>query len=121
MISSLETLISLENRCEKIERCKECRQERYRVVKKFRDFFGKYGSSDPGFKKYALKVYKYRCKILHRGELFLGEVFPQRFASHEGFEDDQMRRSIISVCRICLVNWLSNRVHSLTSESTGPS
>ncbi len=106
MVSSLETLVHFDNRKEKIERCKECGQGIYGVVKTFRDFFNKYGSPSPEFRKYALKVYKYRSKILHRGELFLGEVYPRRFGSFDGFEDDELRRSIIRTCRICLINWL---------------
>lgn len=111
-VSSIETLIASEHRNEKVEKCSECNQDRYRVVKKFRDFFGKYGSPTPEFRKYAVKVYQYRSKILHRGELFLGEVEPRRFGSLAGFEDDQLRRNIISTCRICFVNWLLSRTKS---------
>lgn len=106
IVSSLETLISFDYKDIPIEKCKECGQERYRVVKKFRDFFTAYGSPSPEFKKYALKIYAYRSKILHSGELFLGEIFPRKFGSFDGLEDDELRRSIIRTCRICLVNWL---------------
>lgn len=108
-VSSIETLIAAENKDEKIEKCNECGQDRYRILNKFREFFGRYGSPTPEFRKYAIKVYKYRSKILHRGELFLGEVAPRRFGSIESFEDDEFRRSIIRTCRICFVNWLINR------------
>lgn len=108
-VSSIETLIAADYKDEKTERCSECGQERYRVINKFREFFGKYGSPTPEFRKYAVKVYKYRSKILHRGELFLGEVVPRRFGSMEGFEDDELRRSIIRTCRICFINWLHNQ------------
>lgn len=108
-VSSIETLIAADYKGEKIEKCSECGQDRYRVINKFREFFDKYGSPTPEFRKYAVKVYKYRSKILHRGELFLGEVIPRRFGSMEGFEDDDLRRSIIRTCRICFVNWLLNQ------------
>ena len=108
-VSSIETLIAAEYKGEKIETCSECGQQRYRVINKFREFFGKYGSPTPEFRKYAVKVYKYRSKILHRGELFLGEVTPRRFGSIEGIEDDDLRRNIIRTCRICFVNWLLNQ------------
>lgn len=104
-VSALETLIGYDHRGDKIEKCKECGQDRYRVVKKFRDFFGKYGSSDPNFRKYALKIYKTRSKILHRGELFIGDVYQQKFGFHD-WEESSFRRSIVSTTRICLVNWL---------------
>lgn len=106
MVSALETLIHHDNKNIKNEICKECGQERYRVVKKFRDFFLNYGSPTPEFKKYAIKIYKHRSKILHRGELFLGEVKPIGFGSLDGLDDVNMRRNIISTCRICMVNWL---------------
>lgn len=108
-VSSIETLITFEHKDEKTEICEECGQERYRVIKKFKDFFGTYGSPTPEFKKYAQKIYKYRSKILHKGELFLGEIEPRSFGSMDGFEDDQLRRNIITTCRICFVNWLLNR------------
>ncbi len=115
LVSSLETLISFEHKGVDVERCNECGQERYRVVNKFRDFFGKYGSPSPEFKKYALKIYKYRSKILHSGKLFLGEVFPRRFGTFDGSEDDDMRRRIVRTCRICLVNWLM--LHDKSAEA----
>lgn len=104
-VSALETLIAYDHKQTKIEKCKECGQDRYRVVKKFRDFFGSYGSPDPNFKKYALKIYKTRSKILHRGELFIGDVYQQKFGMHD-WNESNFRRSIISTARICLVNWL---------------
>jgi hypothetical protein len=106
LVSSLETLIYFDHVKDKVEKCPECGQERHRVVQKFREFFNSYGSPAPEFKKYALKVYKYRSNVLHRGELFLGEVYPQKFGSIESFEDDELRRSVLRTCRICLVNWL---------------
>jgi len=57
MVSSLETLVHIDNRKERIERCKECKQDVYRVVERFRNFLNKYGSPSPEFKKYALKIW----------------------------------------------------------------
>lgn len=118
LVSSLEALITIEHKDTKVENCKECHQEKYRVTEKFRDFFSKYGSPSKEFRKYALKIYRYRCRILHRGELFLGEVTPRRFGSLEGFDDDVLRRSIINTCRVCIINWLWNKKQSLTTGST---
>ena len=108
IVSSIETLITFEHKDEKTEICKACGQKRYRVIRKFQDFFGAYGSPTPEFKKYSQEIYKYRSKILHRGELVFGEIEPRPFVNMVVFEDDQFRRSIITTCRICLVNWLLN-------------
>jgi len=62
-VSSIETLITVEHKDEKTETCKKCGQERYRITKKFSDFFGKYGSPTPEFNKYAQKIYKYRSRL----------------------------------------------------------
>ena len=106
LVSSLETLMSFDHKGLKVETCKNCKQKSYSVTEKFRDFFGKYGSPTPEFRKYASKIYRYRSKILHSGELFLGEISPRRFGSDDGLNDDDMRRNMIQICRICLTNWL---------------
>lgn len=105
-VSSLETLISYEHRKIKIEKCQACGQDKYGVVNKFRDFFLKYGSSNPIFKKYALKIYKYRSKIVHSGELLLGEISLLKFGSLDGLEENELRENLFLTCRICLINWL---------------
>jgi hypothetical protein len=109
LVSAIETLISYEHRDKKLEKCKVCNQDRYRVTSKFRDFFMKYGSATPEFKKYAQTIYRYRCKVLHEGDLFLGEIKLRTFGSSEGFDDDDLRRSLIRNCRICLINWLTHQ------------
>jgi hypothetical protein len=104
-VSALESLIAFEHKDEKNEVCQSCGQERFRVMKKFQEFFGKYGSPSPEFKRYAQKVYQYRSRILHRGELFLGEVIPHKFGAVDAFADRDLHRNLIRTCRICIVNW----------------
>lgn len=105
-VSSLETLINLEHKDEEVEKCGECGQDRYRVTKKFRDFFAKYGSDSPEFKKYSMEIYNYRSKVVHTGELFVGEVIPEKFGSHDRIFDDDFRRSVTRTVRMCIANWL---------------
>jgi len=105
-VSALETLIAYDHKNEPADVCSSCGQERFRVMKKFQQFFANYGSPTPEFRKYAQKVYQYRSKILHRGELFLGDVFLQKFASLDGFDDRELHRNLIRTCRICTVNWV---------------
>lgn len=110
LVSCLETLINADNKGTKVETCKECNQDRHRVVKKFRDFFQRYGNDSKEFKEYALKIYKYRSRVVHTGELFHGEVMPEKFASGERIDVDEFRRSVIRTCRVCMVNWINSRV-----------
>ncbi|MEE8304447.1 MAG: hypothetical protein V3S24_18670 [Candidatus Tectomicrobia bacterium] len=117
LVSSLETLIAYNHRETAVEKCKCCGQDRYLVVKKFRDFFGRYGSDVPEFRKYAAKIYRHRSKLLHRGELFLGEVALRRFGTFDGSEDDMLRLNLVRTCRICVVNWrLSQRENAQQSH-----
>lgn len=113
-VSSLETLINLEHEDEEVKKCGECGQDRYRVTKKFRDFFAKYGSDSLEFKKYSMKIYQYRSKVVHTGELFVGEVIPERFGSHDRIFDDDFRRSVTRTVRICIANWILG--HGLKSN-----
>lgn len=105
-VSALETLIAYDHKNEPPDVCPTCTQKRFSVVKKFQQFFANYGSPTPEFKRYAQKVYRYRCNILHRGELFLGDVFLEKFGSLAGYDDRELHRNLIRTCRICIVNWV---------------
>lgn len=106
IISSLETLIAYEYRLDVPQPCECCGQKNFYVAKKFRDFIRKYGSKDNEFRQFAIKIYDLRSKILHRGELFLGETKSIPFKSLEHIYTDDMRRGVIRLSRICLNNWL---------------
>lgn len=106
-VSALEALIAFDHREQATETCSTCGQDRYRVMKKFQEFFARYGSPSPEFRKCATKVYRYRSKILHRGELFLGEVIQPKFGSFDGYDDRQLHRNLIRTVRICIVNWVA--------------
>jgi len=120
-VSSLESLIAFDHKGEHVEKCDKCGQERFRVMKKFQEFFAMYGHPSPEFKKYAQKIYRYRSKILHLGELFLGEISPIKFASFDGRADRDLHRNLIRTCRICIVNWVIAKQHAqLTSAVKMP-
>lgn len=110
-VSCLETLVNAEYRNVEVEKCSVCRQDRYRVSKKFLDFFLKYGDDSKEFRKYAMKIYKYRSKVVHTGELFNGEVMPEKFGSDERIDENDFRRSVIRTCRICMINWMLARTN----------
>lgn len=111
-VSALESLIAFDHKAEQVEKCDKCGQERFRVMQKFQEFFAKYGHQSSEFRKYAQKIYRYRSKILHRGELFLGDVITIKFASEDGEADRELHRNLIRTCRICIVNWVIAHKHA---------
>lgn len=112
IISSLETLIAYQNRLDVPQPCECCGQKNFHVAKKFRDFIRTYGSQDKEFRQFAIRIYDLRSKILHRGELFLGETKTIPFKSRDHIYTDDMRRGVIRLARICLNNWLYSQ-HSV--------
>ena len=73
-ISSIETMIDLENKGIKIEHCKECGQPVYSVSKKFLAYLTKYVSRTEASQKKFRRLYTLRSKIAHAGKLFLGDM-----------------------------------------------
>lgn len=103
-VSAIETLIAFDHKDDKVEKCDSCGQEKYKVTQKFTDFYAKYGSDTPEFKKYATKIYQFRSKILHKGELCIGERVPWDWIKFH--KENEFRRNINQTCRICMINWL---------------
>ncbi len=99
-ISSIETLSAFDYKGKSVEKCSECNQERYRVSKKFRDFFEFYIKEDKDLAKYIKRIYSIRSKILHNGQLFLSDIKENQFS--DILEIEHMIRLI----RISIINWL---------------
>lgn len=73
-ISSIETMVELENKGVKVHHCENCGQPIYAVKKKFIDYLVKYVSNTEKSKKKFNDLYKLRSKIAHTGKLFLSDV-----------------------------------------------
>ena len=105
-VSSLETLISYESP-----------KQKSGVTEKFRVFIIKYAFNDGGNEKdkeFINKVYDYRSKILHSGYLLLAERSWDENASGEQgslkyWEESFLHKGLLSVTRVCLINWLMGR------------
>ena len=109
-VSSLETLIAVDHKGETEDRCKSCGQVKYNVRQKFLEFIRKYGSESLETRKVADKVYKRRSKILHEGQLFVGEAEPRTIeGTIDWINDDQSRRDVIRFFRTCIINWLISK------------
>jgi hypothetical protein len=114
-VTSLETLITVDHKGEKVEHCECCNQPLHRVRQNFLAFIQTYGSDAPGVRKFADRIYERRCAVLHEGQLAAGEVHPRTIdGAIEWIADDESRRTVIKFFRACLLNWLMAR-----SEGTG--
>jgi len=106
-VSSLEALIAHDFRGESVDRCECCNQPNYHVRQRFLDFINKFGNDSPESRKQADRVYQRRSSILHKGQLFLGEIEPKTIDLADNWiADNQSRREVIRFFRICIINWL---------------
>ncbi len=75
MVSSIEALIAIEYKNQKVEPCKLCEQKHYAVTEKFRNFIDKYGYQVD--KRTKNGFYKLRSDISH-----LGKMMRESYNSH---------------------------------------
>ena len=109
-VSSLETLIDVDYKGQAEVRCKDCGQVKYNVRQKFLEFIRRYGNDSQETRKIADKIYERRSKILHGGQLFLGETEPKTIeGADDWINDGHLRRYVIAFFRTCIMNWLITR------------
>ncbi len=113
-VSAVETLMSSETKSP--EHCDKCGQPIYRLSSRFRDFiinFGYGGKTSGEAKKFINKLYGYRSKILHAGQLLLGDMFWHSFEEENNdvkkWEESFLHKDLLGVTRICLINWLVSK------------
>lgn len=104
-VSSIESLVNHINKDVKIKNCKECNTPRYSVTRKFIDFLQRYTSDSSEFINFYKDSYSKRSKILHAGELFLGEHEPINLDERD-WKSHHMTFGIERICRIAITNWL---------------
>ena len=73
-ISSIETMIDLENKGVKVDYCNKCGQPVYSISKKYLAYLSKYVSRTEVSQKKFKRLYTLRSKIAHTGKLFLSDV-----------------------------------------------
>jgi len=111
-VSAVETLMASE--AIPPERCDTCGQPRYRLNSTFRDFiisFGYGGKTSAGAKKFVNKLYGHRSKILHTGQLLLGDMFWHPVDEEnmdKKWEESFLHKDLLGVTRVCLINWVSS-------------
>ena len=67
MVAAIEGLIQILHMNRKVERCEECNQEQYRVVRKFQNFLDEYCYEIS--KPVKERIYKLRSALVHQGKL----------------------------------------------------
>ena len=116
-ISSIETMVELENKGQKIQRCETCGQPVYSVRKKFLSYLEKYVSRTKSSKKKFSDLYTLRSKIAHSGKLFLSDVEFSLLNQEETNKEWLKYMEVQQLARLSLFRWLLlNRISSDTSN-----
>lgn len=105
-VSSIETMVDLENKNVKVQHCKTCGQPIFSVKKKFLAYLEKYVSKTEKSKKKFSDLYTLRSRIAHSGKLFLSDV---EFSSLNREENDKewfKYMEIQQLARLSLYRWL---------------
>ena len=111
--TALEALVNMENKDVKIEQCECCKQPKYGISKKFREFLLKYiGDSDDNRKKFN-SYYTLRSKIVHAGRMLQTEKLYSN-VSDAVFETEAKERvEILQIGKIALANWLITKPYGV--------
>ncbi|MCK5270960.1 MAG: hypothetical protein KAJ52_00220 [Sedimentisphaerales bacterium] len=113
-VSAIETLMAFD--AEDTERCECCGQPKYRLNARFREFiyaFGYGGNKSPVAKKFINKLYEHRSKILHEGQLLLGDMFWHHVEEKNNdireWEESFLHKDLLGATRICLIRWVASQ------------
>lgn len=105
-VSSIETMVDLENKGIKIHHCQKCGQPIYSVKKKFLDYLGKYVSNTEASRKKFSDYYSLRSRIAHAGNLFISDVefslLNKEIDNKEWFKYMEVQQ----LARLSLYQWL---------------
>jgi hypothetical protein len=116
LISSIETMVNHEFIGQKVEHCKACGQEQYKVMGKFRDYLLKYATDNEKTRKDINSIYSLRSKIAHAGLLLLGDN--KIDWTNNKAQNDQWQTHILvmQIARLSLTNWLLMRGQSVVKQ-----
>jgi len=115
-VSVIETLMGFGAKSH--DKCKCCGQPKYRLSARFREFiftFGYGGKKSAGAKKFINKLYTQRSKILHEGQLLLGDMFwhpVEEEIMSVNWEESFLHKDLLGVTRLCLINWIASKKSS---------
>lgn len=119
-VSSIETMVNLEFKDEKIEfecndcktiksserTCQKCGRPIWGIASKFREFLFKYVSDKPEGKKLYNKIYTVRSKITHTEYLLSGDNFLEWNFTDKTEEIELLHLKAMQLGRRSFANWL---------------
>lgn len=115
-VSSIETMVELENKGVKIERCETCKIEKYRVTVKFINYVYKYATNNKNAKKQIQSIYNLRSKIAHTGMLLFGDGKINWSDNEEKDGQRQTHLQAMQLSRLSLMNWVLMRGSELDKQ-----
>jgi rubrerythrin len=131
-ISSIETMTSYEfrnkqseiefecNSCKTLKKspfaCPDCSSPIWGIGQQFKLYLKTYLTTDPKANSVINKLYGIRSKIVHSGQLLLGDNFIDWDRNTEQDKEYESHISIMQYSKLSLVNWLLkngiNKIHS---------
>ena len=105
-VSSIETMVDLENKDLKIHHCETCGQPIFSVKKKFLSFLEKYVSGTESSKKKFSDLYNLRSRIAHSGKLFLSDVEFSLLNQDETNKEWFKYMEVQQLARLSMFRWL---------------
>lgn len=131
LVSSIETLVNLEFKNEKIEfecndcktiksserHCKKCGKPIWGISAKFREFLFTYVSNKPESKKVYNKIYGIRSKITHTEYLLYGDNFSDWEFNNKTEEISVLHLQTMQLGRRSFANWLQSKTKSQQATS----
>lgn len=121
-ISSIETMTAYEfrskqkeiefecNSCKLIKKspfiCKDCGNPIWGISQQFKAYLSKYLTSDPKSNAVINKIYSIRSKIVHSGQLLLGDAFMKWDENEKQNEEFESLISVMQYSKLSIVNWL---------------
>lgn len=104
--TAMETMVNLENKDFKPEKCETCGQLRYSVSRKFREYLMKYIGDSPSNKKKFNDYYSIRSKIVHTGKQLKTELLFADVPKEEKQSELLTRTEILQLGKLAITNWL---------------
>jgi hypothetical protein len=123
IVSSIETLVNLEFKDEKIEfecsdcktikeskrHCQKCGRPSWGIAAKFREFLFKYVSNKKEAKKLYNQIYNIRSKITHTEYLLNGDNFSDWEFNNKTEEISMLHLTAMQIARRSFANWLLSK------------
>ncbi len=112
--TALETMINLEYKEYKVEKCYDCGQSKFQVVKKYRDFLFKYLGESENNKRKFNSYYTLRSKIVHAGHRLKSERLYSNTSKEVRHTELVSHIEILQLSKMAIAQWLL-----MNSVSTG--